>query len=139
MQFLSDLFLAAAAAGAAVYCFVLSRRLSALGSLEGGMGQAIAVLSSQVDELQRALASAQDSAAKARAGLDEQTRRAEAVSRKLELMVASMHDLPDAQTDDRSPSRWPVEAGMRAAPTSERSDTTPRTRILRRRPTQEGA
>ena len=42
MNYLSDLLLTAAALGAAVYCAILSRRLKALGTLEGGVGGAIA-------------------------------------------------------------------------------------------------
>lgn len=141
MEFLSDLVLGAAAIGAAVYCFVLSRRLRALGTLEGGLGSAIALLSSQVDDLQRMLASAREAAGHADQQLDTQTRRAEAVSRRLELLVASMHDLPSAEADDRPPSRWPADAARHpgAARPPDSADTGPtidpptRARILRRR------
>ena len=107
MEFLSDLLLAAATIGAAAYCVVLSRRLKALGSLEGGMGSAIALLSTQVDDLSRSLNAAREASGKTGARLDAQAARAEAVARKLELLVASMHDLPDGPPrdpgDDGSP------------------------------------
>jgi len=148
MQFLSDLFLAAAALGAAFYCFILSRRLRALGSLEGGMGSAIAVLSRQVDDLTRSLKAAQDAAGRARGTLDGQTERAEAVARKLELLVASMHDLPEDREPTREtlrdplrapsiwpPSTWPAEPPRRKVepePDPE-ADHGQRARVLRRR------
>lgn len=55
MALISDLLLIAAALGAAFYCFVLSRRLSALNSAEGGIGQAIATLSGQVARMEQVL------------------------------------------------------------------------------------
>lgn len=150
MEFLSDLFLAAAAIGAAAYCFVLSRRLAALGALEGGVGTAIAVLSGQIDALQRSLKAAQEAASSAGGQLDGQTQRAEAVARRLELLLASMHDLPEAAPDrpaarepaaepGREPSRWPAEAAHRPPPRHDPELEVPptRARILRRRPTSE--
>ena len=76
MEYLSDLLLTAAALGAATYCAVLSRRLRALGALEGGMGSAIAVLSAQVDDLARSLKSAQEATGRAGGRLEGQTARA---------------------------------------------------------------
>jgi len=146
MEFLSDLFLGAAAIGAAVYCYVLSRRLAALGSLEGGVGTAIAVLSGQVDELQRSLKAAQDIAVKSGTRLDSQTDRAEAIARRLELLVASMHDLPEASpsvtpSPTREPSRWQAEPARRPEPAPQSPPVTEappaRARILRRRPGSE--
>ncbi len=97
MGFLADLLLAAAAFGAALYCFVLSRRLKALSSLDSGMGGAIALLSAQVDDLTRALTAAQERAGTSREHLDAQAARAEAACQRLELLLSSMHDLPDAE------------------------------------------
>lgn len=140
MSFLSDLFLAAAAIGAAAYCFILSRRLSALSSLEGGMGSAIAVLSAQVDDLTRLLKAAQQTAGKTGTQLSDQTQRAEHAAKRLELLMASLHDLPTAAppVPERGPTRWPSAAGQRpsAQPESPHEDAEPepsRARILRRR------
>ncbi len=144
MEFISDLILAAASLGAAVYCVVLSRRLKALGALEGSVGTAIAVLSRQVDDLARSLKAAQETAARAGGRLDGQTDKAEAVARRLELLVASMHDLPATRTPTqpaRAPSPWPTEAGRRAAPPpaapepepEPEPEQAPRARVLRRR------
>lgn len=111
MNFLSDILLAAAALGAAIYCVILSRRLSALTSLDGGLGSAIAILSAQVDDLTKLLNTAQKAAGRAQSTLADQSARAEAASNRLELLLASMHDLPPAPTPERmrAPSRWPVD------------------------------
>ena len=150
MEYLSDLLLTAASLGAAAYCVILSRRLKALGSLEGGMGSAIAVLSAQVDDLARSLRSAQEATGRAGGRLDGQTARAEAVARKLELLVASMHDLPEeapaatAAPSPRPPTPWPGDSLRRGlhpveAPAEEsavdRAEPPQRARVLRRRQT----
>jgi hypothetical protein len=95
MGFLSDLLLAGGSLGAAIFCYVLARRLRALTGLDSSLGTAIAVLSAQVDDLTRALRSAQDAAQGTSGQLVAQTERAEAVSKRLELLVAALHDLPE--------------------------------------------
>lgn len=95
MQFFSDLLLAAGAFGAALYCYVLSARLKKFTTLETGMGGAIAVLSAQVDDMTQALTKAQGAASVSANTLEALTFRAEGASAKLELLVASLHDLPD--------------------------------------------
>jgi len=100
MELISDVLLAAGAFGAAAYCFVLQRRLTRFNQLENGMGGAIAVLSAQVDDLTRALTAAQAAAALSSRRLEELTDRADAAAVRLELLVSSLHDLPEP--DDRS-------------------------------------
>lgn len=97
MDLIADVFLAAGAFGAAFYCFVLQRRLTRFTRLENGMGGAIAVLSAQVDDLTKALKSAQVAAADSTQRLDGLTDRAEAATTRLELMLSSLHDLPGAE------------------------------------------
>lgn len=96
MELIADIMLAAGALGAGFYCFILSRRLNKFTDLEKGVGGAVAVLSAQVDDLTRTLTSAQDSAGESSRSLEELTDRAEDAARRLELLVASMHDLPNA-------------------------------------------
>jgi hypothetical protein len=100
MELIADVLLAAGAFGAAAYCFVLQRRLTRFTQLENGMGGAIAVLSAQVDDLTRALMAAQDTAGQSTRRLEELTQRADAAAVRLELLVSSLHDLPDP--DERS-------------------------------------
>ena len=95
MSLIADVFLIAAALGAGLYCFVLSRRLSKFTDLESGMGGAVAVLAVQVDELTKALEAAQSSSATSVNDLNVLVTRAEEASTRLELLMASLHDLPE--------------------------------------------
>ena len=95
MTMIADIFLGAGALGAAVYCLVLSRRLRQLTQLDSGMGGAIAVLSAQVDDMTRTLGRAQDAARDSASSLDSQTRRAEAAVERIEILLATLHDLPE--------------------------------------------
>lgn len=101
MEFIADILLGAGALGAAAYCLVLSRRLRQFNQLENGMGGAIAVLSAQVDDMTKALVQAQTTAAASARQLDELTARAESGAQKLELLLASLHDLPGSEGDGR--------------------------------------
>ncbi len=98
MDLIADILLISGAVAAAFYCTVLSRRLRRFKDLDNGMGGAIAVLSAQVDDMTRALAKAQGSATESSSSLEGLTVRAEEVARRLELLVASMHDLPPPAT-----------------------------------------
>lgn len=96
MEMVADILLVAGALGAGLYCFILSRRLTKFTDLENGVGAAVAVLSAQVTDLQKALETAQKTATHSTDSLDDLTRRAEDAAKRLELMVASLHDLPRA-------------------------------------------
>lgn len=96
MEMIADILLVAGAIGAGFYCYILARRLSRFNDLENGVGRAVAVLSAQVDDLTRILRSAQTSAGESTVSLEHLTDRAETVARRLELLVAAMHDLPEA-------------------------------------------
>lgn len=95
MDLIADILLVAGALGAGLYCFVLARRLTRFNDLETGVGGAVAVLSAQVDDLTKTLMSAQKTAGASTETLEQLTDRAEGVAKRLELLVASMHDLPD--------------------------------------------
>lgn len=94
MELIADILLVSGASGAAFYCVILSRKLSRLNDLETGVGGAIATLSSQVTEMTKTMARAQKTASESANTLTTLTDRAENVARRLELLVASMHDLP---------------------------------------------
>lgn len=94
MELIADILLVAGALGAGFYCYILARRLSRFNDLETGVGGAVAVLSMQVDDLTKTLDAAQAAAGTSGATLEGLTDRAESVAKKLELMMASMHDLP---------------------------------------------
>ena len=103
MEMIADILLIAGALGAGLYCVVLSRRLNRFTNLEKGVGGAIAVLSSQVDDMTKALEEARSATATSASSLKSMTGRAEGVAQRLELLVASMHDLPvDSERPDIS-------------------------------------
>lgn len=95
MELIADILLIAGALGAGTYCVVLARRLNRFNDLEKGVGGAIAVLSAQVDDMTKTLEAARKSAGDSTGTLDELTGRAESVAQRLELLVASLHDIPD--------------------------------------------
>ncbi len=105
MELIADILMAAGSFGAAVYCFVLSGRLTRFGTLETGMGGAIAVLSAQVDDMTRALEQAKGTAGASASGLEALTAKAEGLAARLEILVASLHDLP---VPDRAVAQKPV-------------------------------
>lgn len=95
MELIADILLGAGAFGAAIYCYVLATRLKKFSTLESGMGGAIAVLSAQVDDMTKALDKARGAATGSAIALEGQTVRAETVAARLEVLLASMHDLPE--------------------------------------------
>lgn len=101
MELIADILMAAGAFSASIYCYVLGQRLRRFSTLEGGMGGAIAVLSAQVDDMTRALDRARGAATGSAATLEALTLRAEAASARLELMLASLHDLPESRPAPR--------------------------------------
>ena len=112
MELIADILMVAGALGAAVYCYVLAGRLKAFTTLETGMGGAIAVLSAQVDDMTRALEKARGVATTSERNLEVLTERAEGLARKLELLMASLHDLPDPKAP-RPPEPEPEDEGRR--------------------------
>lgn len=116
MALIADILLIAGALGAAAYCIVLSRRLTKFSDLEKGVGGAIAVLSAQVDDLTRTLEKAEGTASQSNESLKDLTGRAEDVARRLELMVASMHDLPPAPPAAAAQPVPPAPNGAAQAP-----------------------
>ena len=109
MDLIADILLAAGALGAGFYCFVLGRRLKKFNSLEKGVGGAVAVLSAQVEELTKTLEAAQKTAASSAETLGDLTLRAEDMSRKLELQMASLHDIPSPDTAPKPVASQPEE------------------------------
>lgn len=109
MDLIADILLAAGALGAGFYCIVLGRRLNKFNDLEKGVGGAVAVLSAQVDDLSKALATAQTASGKSAETLTELVERAEDTARRLELQMASLHDLP---SQPEKPSQNKSESSM---------------------------
>ncbi|WP_170411578.1 hypothetical protein [Ruegeria atlantica] len=104
MELIADILLVAGALGAGLYCFVLSRRLKRFTDLEKGVGGAVSVLSSQAEELKKSLDTARDASDQSGVALKELTERAETIAQRLELMMASMHDVVPEEEDAAKPS-----------------------------------
>ena len=73
MELVADILLVAGALGAGFYCFVLARRLNRFNDLEKGVGGAVAVLSSQVDDLKRSLDAARTTSEGSNEALERDT------------------------------------------------------------------
>jgi len=108
MELVADILLISGALVATIYCVVLSRRLRRFTDLEKGVGGAIAILSVQVDDMTNTLGVAQVSAAGSAQSLDQLTTKAEAAARRLELLVASMHDIPEKVAPVAEPAVEPA-------------------------------
>jgi hypothetical protein len=117
---IADILLIAGALGAAFYCMVLSRRLRRFADLESGVGGAVAVLSMQVDDMTKSIRKAETAAGESAARLDELTARSESAARRLELMIAAMHDLPVDTGQTVSPP-----PGEEAAPSASSAPSAP--------------
>ncbi|RPE64630.1 hypothetical protein EDD53_2389 [Pacificibacter maritimus] len=121
MELIADILMLAGTFSVAIYCIVLAKRLSRFTDLEKGVGGAIAVLSAQVDDLSKMLLKAQSTAIASGENLKSLTERSEDAAKRLELLMASMHDLPqppqtqplDSQT---SPKTTPNDAAHVVAP-----------------------
>lgn len=113
MTLIADMLMAAGAFGAALYCYVLAQRLRRFATLESGMGGAIAVLSAQVDDMTKALERARVAATGSAATLEALTSRAEAAAARLELLLASLHDMPETRRDQRPEAEQEAERRLR--------------------------
>jgi hypothetical protein len=123
MTLIADILMISGAFGAGIYCYVLAARLRKFTTLENGMGGAIAVLSAQVDDMTRVLEAARNSATGSVASLSDVAGRAEAAAKRLELLLATMHDLP-------SPA---VEGAAMADNEGDAADEEKTLRFVRRR------
>ena len=94
MHYYSDFLLIFAVVASIAYSLILARRLKAFSDLDNGIGDVIDNLSSQVEKLRQTIDDAQNSATRTNVHMTDLTHRAETASHKLELLLASMHDLP---------------------------------------------
>lgn len=92
MELIADGLLIAAASTAALYCWVLSRKLNDLRNLDQGLGGAIASLSAQVEETRASLVDAKAATQERSKHMGELTSRAEIAAGRLEMLLASVHE-----------------------------------------------
>jgi len=99
----ADALLILASLGAAVFCLILSRRLSRLSSIDNGLGGAIAVLSAQVDDMNRALSEMKAGTQTSAQKLEALNREAQQLAEELELMLSTSHDLAPTKEQAEAP------------------------------------
>lgn len=116
IDLIADALLLGGALSACLYCFVLSRRLKKLASFESGLGGAIAVLSTQVDDMQRVLKETEATAGEASSQLRDLVQEAEDVAGNLDVLLASLSDIPDAVAPAAPVAPQPVAQPAPAAP-----------------------
>ncbi len=96
VTYVADGLLIFASMGAALFCLILSRRLTKLSQIDSGLGGAIAVLSAQVDDMSKALAETKTGSEGSAQKLAALNREARQLSQELELMLSACHDLDQA-------------------------------------------
>lgn len=92
MELIADGLLISGALVAALYCWILARRLSALKSMDTGLGGAIAGLSARVEQTKASLADTKASTSDITRELSALTARAEIAAGRLELILATLHE-----------------------------------------------
>lgn len=106
MDLIADVLLSAGAFTAALYCWVLSKRIKGLSNLDSGLGSAIASLSAQVNDMQSALKATQSMTGASIAEMKDLSERAEKAAEKLNLMLATVQeDKNDREEPARRTSR----------------------------------
>ena len=125
MELIADILLVAGALGAGLYCFVLARRLKRFTDLEKGVGGAVSVLSAQADELKASLDAARMASDQSGKTLEDLTQRAESVAQRLELMMASMHDVIPQEEPQGTNATEPPADPDEAAEVAEAQSTEP--------------
>lgn len=97
MDVIMDGLLIAAALFAGTFCWVLSRRVRALKSLDSGLGAAIVTLTRQIELARGTLDEARSSARETRQDLAQLTARADAASAQLRLLLMAVERRPGAE------------------------------------------
>ena len=97
MAFISDIMIISGTLIVALYCGILSRRLKRLTGLDSEVGQVIRKLSDQIEALAVSVETASQAGKRSVANLRKETKNAEDAARHLELLIASLHGLPQSQ------------------------------------------
>jgi len=99
MALASDILLLLAAFSAAFYCRVLANRLKRLESTDIGIGGAISTFTTQVDDMKLALEHVNLQSNRQAAVLGDLTKKAERAARRLELLLAALHENDDMDSN----------------------------------------
>ncbi len=96
MEMIVNFMLVAASGSAAVYCFILNRKLQGLKDTEKGLGATIASMAQAVEQAQSAVALAKQSSAESIDELEPLVAETRAFMPKLTELVESIGDIADA-------------------------------------------
>lgn len=97
MDLLMNGLLLAATAFAGTYCWILSRRVRELKSLDKGLGGAIVTLTRQVELARTTLEEAKSSSKGSRDDLSQMVQKADAAAQQLRLLIAASQRTPAPQ------------------------------------------
>jgi hypothetical protein len=125
MDVIMDGLLIAATLFAGAYCWVLSRRVRALKSLDGGLGAAIVTLTRQIELARGTLDEARSGARETRQDLAQLTARADAASAQLRLLLAAVERRPIPTETEPPAPRTEAPAARRREPGGPRLVTGP--------------
>ncbi len=109
MDFIANALLLASTSAAAIYCYVLSRRIKGLTDLDTGLGGAISALSRQVDEMKTSVDAARRVSGASAKELVAMTARAEIAAGRLELLLATLHERSEVEEKPK-PRRKPAKS-----------------------------
>lgn len=104
MILIADILLAVAALGAAAYCRVLAQRLKRLANTDDGLGGAISTLTVRLDEIKSTLDAVSGTADRQTENLTRLTTKAESAARKIEILLAGLHEAQDCELDGNNPT-----------------------------------
>ncbi|MEM9228131.1 MAG: hypothetical protein AAGB10_00850 [Pseudomonadota bacterium] len=125
MELIADGLLISAAGVSALYCYILSRRLTALRSMDQGLGGAIAGLSARVEQTKASLADTKATTSDLSRELSSVTARAEIAAGRLELLLATLHESQDELRSEPTPSE-PTETDSDTPSSEARRSTSER-------------
>jgi chromosome segregation ATPase len=100
MNMIVDFILLAASGAAAVYCFVLSKRLKKLNDMKNGLGASIASMSQTLDQTQQVLALAKRSSVESIERLSALLEEAERLTPELSQLMDALGELSEIAADD---------------------------------------
>jgi chromosome segregation ATPase len=100
MDMIVDFILLAASGAAAVYCFVLSKRLKKLNDMKNGLGASIASMSQTLDQTQQVLALAKRSSVESIERLSALIEEAERLTPELSQLMDALGELSEIAADD---------------------------------------
>jgi len=130
MSLISDILLLTAAIAAAIYCRALAVRLKKLSNTDTGIGGVISALSAQTEDLKVALLSLATESENSSAKLQENTRLAEMAARRLELLLAALHEKPEPM-DDTCDAQQPLKLSSKDRITEVYSTKVETRKVLR--------